>query len=159
LQAMATNNGLVMVNFYPSFLDDGWRVAWKAAEKERKPLYEAAGRRYREQGQPLPYSVSMQVDRDFYANEFSRRQELPDFGVVIDHLDHIARVAGINHVGLGSDFDGFALPARGMETAAMLPAITAGLMERGYTAEQVCKILGGNLLRVMRDVESEASKQ
>ena len=73
---------------------------------------------------------------------------------LIDHIDHVAKVAGIDHVGLGSDFDGisFMLP-EGIDSAADLPKITAELVKRGYSAEDCKKILGGNLMRVFRDVE------
>ena len=80
-------------------------------------------------------------------------------GDLIDHIDHIAKVAGVDHVGLGSDFDGVngQLP-EGMDSPADLPKITAALMARGYSAEDCRKILGGNLLRVFREVEA-VSKQ
>ncbi len=158
LMAVATNNGVAMVNFYPSFVSDAWRQAWKASETERAPLYEAAARHYRERGEAVPYGVPMRVDREFYAREFRKRMELPSFEIVIDHFDHVAQVAGIDHVGIGSDFDGFAMCPAGMETAAELPRITEAMMKRGYTAEQMKKLLGGNLLRVMREVEAEAAK-
>jgi len=79
--------------------------------------------------------------------------------VLIDHIDHIAKVAGVDHVGLGSDFDGIngQLP-QGIDSPADLPKITAALMARGYSAEDCRKILGGNLLRVFREVEA-VSKQ
>lgn len=72
---------------------------------------------------------------------------------LLDHIDHIVRVAGIDHVGLGSDFDGFGPPPpTGLDDVTRLPGITAGLVARGYSAEQVRKILGGNFLRVFRQV-------
>jgi membrane dipeptidase len=73
---------------------------------------------------------------------------------LIDHIDHIAQVAGVDHVGLGSDFDGVsgAMP-EGMDSAADLPKITQALLNRGYKPDDVKKILGGNLLRVMGEVE------
>ena len=77
----------------------------------------------------------------------------------LDHIDHIAKVAGIDHVGLGSDFDGVSgqLPA-GIDSAADLPKITTALMARGYSAADCNKILGGNFMRVFREVEA-VSKQ
>ena len=158
LQAVATSNGLVMVNFYPAFISERWRVAWKASEAERAPLYEAAERQYRERGVPVPYSVPVRVDREFYSKVFSQRQQLPGVDDVLEHIEHIARIAGIDHVGLGSDFDGFALAPRGLETAAGLPKITAGLLARGFTEAQVRKVLGENMLRVMRDTEAVAMR-
>jgi membrane dipeptidase len=85
-----------------------------------------------------------------YADKIPR----PPFKELIDQIDHIAKVAGVDHVGIGSDFDGIQgqLPA-GIDSVADLPKITAALMERGYSAEDCRKILGGNLLRVFREVE------
>jgi len=78
---------------------------------------------------------------------------------LIDQIDHIAKVAGVDHVGLGSDFDGIdgQLP-EGIDSAADLPKITAALMARGYSPEDCRKILGGNLLRVFREVEQTAKQ-
>jgi len=74
-------------------------------------------------------------------------------GRLLDHIDHIAKVAGIDHVGLGSDFDGFTdRPMAGLEDVTGLPNITAGLLERGYSPDEVKKLLGGNFLRVFREV-------
>jgi len=75
--------------------------------------------------------------------------------MLIDHIDHIAKVAGVDHVGLGSDFDGVSgqLP-EGLDSPADLPKITQALLDRGYSAEDCRKILGGNLLRVFREVEA-----
>ena len=78
----------------------------------------------------------------------------PALKSLIDHIDHIAKVAGVDHVGLGSDFDGVggATP-QGIDSAADLPKITQALLDRGYSAEDIHKILGGNVLRVFREVE------
>jgi membrane dipeptidase len=74
---------------------------------------------------------------------------------LIDHIDHIAKVAGIDHVGLGSDFDGVSgATPQGIDSAADLPKITQALLDRGYSAEDIKKILGGNLMRVFREVVS-----
>jgi membrane dipeptidase len=79
----------------------------------------------------------------------------PPFKVLIDHIDHIAKVAGVDHVGLGSDFDGVSgATPQGMDSAADLPKITQALLDRGYGADDIKKILGGNLLRVFGQVEN-----
>jgi membrane dipeptidase len=72
---------------------------------------------------------------------------------VIEHIDHAVKVAGVDHVGLGSDFDGATMPI-GMEDASKLPRITDALLKKGYSEQDVVKILGGNILRVMEQVES-----
>jgi membrane dipeptidase len=83
-----------------------------------------------------------------------RQTSAPAAQVLIDHIDHIAKVAGVDHVGLGSDFDSVsgAMP-EGIDSAADLPKITQALMDRGYSEKDIHKILGGNLLRVFGDVE------
>ena len=74
----------------------------------------------------------------------------------LDHVDHAVEVAGIDHVGLSGDFDGGG-GVEGWDNAAESPAVTAALLERGYTEEDLAKIWGGNLLRVMRDVQAAAT--
>src|SRR5207245_11458596 len=78
----------------------------------------------------------------------------PPFKSLIDQFDHIAKVAGVDHVGLGSDFDGVSgATPEGIDSAADLPKISQALLDRGYSAEDIRKILGHNLLRVFREVE------
>jgi membrane dipeptidase len=157
LRAVATSNGVVQVNFYAAFLDDGFREAWKTTEPERHARLLEAEKPYRERGEPLPYAISLEIDRRFYAERMSGSVPLPAFECLVDHLDHVARVAGIDHVGLGSDFDGFSLLPQGVRNAGDLPKMTAALAARGYTAHQLEKLLGGNLLRVMAQVEAVAA--
>lgn len=156
LRAVATSDGVVMVNFYASFIDDAWREAWSATAEERHALVEEAARPYRERGEPVPYSVALTADRRFYAERMASMVARPTLERVVDHVDHIAQVAGVDHVGIGSDFDGFSILPAGMESAADLPKVYAGLAARGYTSEQMRKLLGGNVLRVMAAVESAA---
>jgi membrane dipeptidase len=75
---------------------------------------------------------------------------------IIEHIDHAVKVAGIDHVGLGSDFDGATMPL-GMDDVSMLPRVTDALLKRGYSERDIEKILGGNLLRVMARVEAIAN--
>ncbi len=84
--------------------------------------------------------------------------EAGDIELVADHIEHIIRVAGIDHVGLGSDFDGISVAPRGLEDVADFPRLTAVLLERGYSEADLRKILGGNLLRVLRDTEEAATR-
>ena len=86
--------------------------------------------------------------------EFAAKIGRAPFNSLIDHFDHVIKVAGIDHVGIGTDFDGIPVPPEGIDSAADLPKVTAALMARGYTAEDMQKLLGGNLLRVMRAVEA-----
>jgi membrane dipeptidase len=159
LRAVATNDGIVMVNFYPSFIDEAWRQAWNATAAERSALHQAAAEAARERGMPITYGQSMQIDRQFYAERLAATLPLPPLSSLIEHIDHIAQVAGIDHVGLGSDFDGISFLPRGLHSAADLPRITEALHDRGYTAEQLRKLLGGNLLRVFAEVQAEAAQE
>jgi membrane dipeptidase len=156
LRAVAANNGVVMVNFYPPFIDEAWRKGWLAKNPAREAYREAIAVPYRQGGVPVPYSVSMEADRAFYAEHMSATLPLAPLSALIDHIDHVARVAGIDHVGLGSDFDGIQFLPEGLNSAADLPKITAALVQRGYTAEQLQKLLGGNLLRVLAEVQRAA---
>ena len=155
LRAVATSDGIVMVNFYASFVDDAWREAWSATSAEREALTEAAAAGYRERGEPVPYSVALKVDREYFAAR-SGTLRRPSFERVVEHIDYVAKVAGIDHVGIGTDFDGFGILPEGLESAADLPKIYEGLLKRGYTSAQMHKILGGNLLRVLDAVQSAA---
>jgi len=128
LRAIATNDGIVMVNFYPAFIDARWRDGWAATKPERESLYEAAIKTYRERGEPVPYDAFMSVDRQYYAEHLTDKLPLAPFSALIDHIDHVAQVAGIDHVGLGSDFDGFPILPHGLSSAADLPKITAALV-------------------------------
>ena len=86
------------------------------------------------------------------------RQPDTPLSLLVDHIDHIAQVAGIDHVGLGSDFDGGLFFPEGLKDVSDLPNITVELMRRGYSDEDIHRILGGNLLRVFAEVE-EASEE
>ncbi len=149
LRAVAKNNGVVMVNFYDAFLDNDFRRAFAAQEAERNAAEKAREAELRAAGKPLNYSSV----EDALEKEWAAKIPHPPFKVLIDHIDHIAKVAGVEHVGLGSDFDGNPAMPQGMNSAADLPKITQALLDRGYTADQIKGILGGNLLRVFRQVE------
>jgi membrane dipeptidase len=151
LRGLAARGGLCMVNFFPAFVDDAWRQAWNELEPERRALHEVAAAPYRVEGRPVPYSVSSRVDR-----EVAARIGRPALGSLIDHFVHVVEVAGIDHVGIGSDFDGIPGLPEGLESAADLPRITEALYARGFGAEALHKVLGGNFLRVFRAVEAQA---
>ena len=157
LRAIATNDGVVMVNFYPAFIDASWRDGWSATKTERDALYESIAKSYRARGEPIPYDAFLSADRKYYAEFLKDKLPLAPFSALIDHIDHVAQVAGIDHVGLGSDFDGFPILPEGLSSAADLPKITAALVERGYRPEQLKKLLGGNLLRVFAAVQARST--
>jgi membrane dipeptidase len=101
---------------------------------------------------PLPFHTELELLRPM-----ARTLPAVPFPVLVDHFDHLLRLVGPEHVGIGSDFDGITLSVEGMETAADLPKITAGLLERGWTAGELKGMLGENLLRVMEIVQGHVS--
>ena len=149
LRAVAKNGGVVQVNYYSAFISQAYRDASIAQEPIVKKATDDLKAQFRAEGKQLTYGELEKLQRS-YADRIPR----PPLSALIDNIDHIAKIAGVDHVGLGSDFDGVSgqLPA-GIDSAADLPKITAALLERGYSAEDCHKILGGNLLRVMREVE------
>lgn len=151
LRAIAQTGGAVMVNFYSAFIDETWRTAWNALTPDRHAAQRALEARFKARGEPVPYRASNAIDR-----EFASRILRPPLSSLIDHIDHIARTAGIDHVGVGTDFDGISSLPQDIDSAADLPKVTVALVDRGYTREDLEKLLGGNLLRVMREVETAA---
>jgi len=148
LRAVTKNDGVVQVNFFSGFDDAEFRKAMIAQAKDQAAAIQAYEDKLKAEGKPVNY-----VDVDRIEREWTAKIPRPPLKSLIDHIDHIAKVAGIDHVGLGSDFDGVsgATPA-GIDSAADLPKITQALLDRGYSAEDIKKILGGNLMRVFREV-------
>jgi len=149
LRAVEKNGGVVQVNFYSAFIDENYRRASAAQAKDQDAAVQEFLTKSKAEGKSVSY---LQVDH--IEREWNSRIQRPPLKSLIDHIDHIAQVAGVDHVGLGSDFDGVsgAMP-EGMDSAADLPKITQALLNRGYKPDDVKKILGGNLLRVMGEVE------
>src|SRR6185437_720005 len=147
--------GVTMINFYSAFLSQPYLDALKATAPECNHSVQTLKEEAAAQGRPIPWEAIQKLKLS-YANRISR----PPFSVLIDHIDHVALIAGIDHVGIGSDFDGVGgqLP-RGMDSPADLPKITTALLDRGYTPDDCRKILGGNLLRVFREVEELARER
>ncbi|MFZ0771123.1 MAG: dipeptidase [Candidatus Sulfotelmatobacter sp.] len=150
LRAVAKNGGVVQVNFFSGFLDQDYRNRMLAQEKDQKATIQEYVDSLKAQDKPINYVEVNRIDREWMA-----RIPRPPFKSLIDHIDHIAKVAGVDHVGLGSDFDGVSgATPQGMDSAADLPKITQALLDRGYSAGDIKKILGGNLLRVFGQVET-----
>jgi membrane dipeptidase len=144
LRAVARNGGVVNVNFYSRFLDSEYRARAEAVEAQIATARRAIG------SGPDSAAESARLS----ARRSSLLAALPQtpFSVLIDHIDHIARIAGVDHVGIGSDFDGVSALPMGMEDVTRLPRIAQALLDRGYSEQDVKKILGGNMLRVIERV-------
>jgi len=145
-----SKGGVVQVNFFSGFVSQAYWDAMKAQAPERQKAVDEAKAKFVAEGKEFTYADEEKIQRS-YMDKIPR----PPLSMLIDHIDHIAKVAGVDHVGLGSDFDGVSgqLP-EGLDSPADLPKITQALLDRGYSAEDCRKILGGNLLRVFREVEA-----
>jgi membrane dipeptidase len=148
LRAVAKNAGVVMINYHAGFLSEEFRVA---SEKKSGDIVAAMSAMSKRCG-GNEACTTMEGER--IDHEAMAKGELPkvNWDKIIEHIDHAVKVAGADHVGLGSDFDGATMPI-GMEDASKLPKITEALLEKGYSEQDVEKILGGNVLRVMEQVE------
>jgi membrane dipeptidase len=156
LQAVKKNGGVVMVNFFSAFVDEDFRKAWDAQAPERNAAVKVALEQWQREhpGQEPPYNIDEKVQ-----HEWGMKIPRPPLKTLIDQIDHVAKTAGIDHVGLGSDFDGVSyLTPEGIDSAADLPKITEAMMQRGYSAADMKKILGENLLRVFGQVETTARR-
>jgi membrane dipeptidase len=148
-----SSGGVVQVNFYSGFLSPPYRNALKKMQPEIESALAHAEAKAQRDGRPFLYG-----DEEKLRRSFMDRIPRPALSVLIDHIDHVAKIAGIDHVGLGSDFDGiFGQLPEGIDSPADLPKIVAALEARGYTGEDFRKILGGNLLRVFREAEAVAA--
>jgi membrane dipeptidase len=148
LRRIAKNGGVVMVNFYPGFLDQRVIDASRARNERFKAELDALRERYKD-------------DQKRFEEERSKlfaTSPLPvtPLSVLIDHIEHIIKVAGIDHVGLGSDFDGVPFLPDEMHDVAQMPKITYELLRRGYSERDIRKVLGENLLRAFEQAERVA---
>lgn len=147
LRMLPRNGGVVMVNFYCPFVDSAWV---RYGREQRSALDEA-----RHQYGADSAAVRGAVERWAAAHPTPPR---PGIGLVADHIDHIRRVAGADHVGYGSDFDGIDCAPQGLEDVSKFPALTAELLRRGWKDADVEKVIGLNVLRVMRQAELVARR-
>jgi membrane dipeptidase len=145
LKRLKEKDGVVMVNFFSGFIvPEATNITKEGMALERKLRAEIddADRRRQEM-------------RRWFRQHPYPRGTIHD---LLDHIDHIAEVAGVEHVGLGSDFDGISVVPEQLEDVSYFPYITQGLLDRGYSEAQIQGILGGNLMRVFRDVEAAAKE-
>ncbi|HEX3280264.1 MAG TPA: dipeptidase [Pyrinomonadaceae bacterium] len=148
IKALAKTGGVVNVIFYPEHLEPGWSEQKKKLDAEIAPRVQRASEE--EKGD---------VAHKKMARDAVRREEygkhLPPVTVsrLVDHIDHVVKLVGIDHVGIGSDFDGVQSTLSDLADVSQLPNLTRELLRRGYSESDVDKILGGNMLRVMEAVE------
>ncbi len=145
LRRFGQNGGVVMVNFYPGFIDQKVVVASRERDVRLKPQTDALKEQYKNDPKKLEEET----------NKLHAVNPLPatPLSVLLDHFDHIAKVAGVDHVGIGSDFDGIPSVPIGMEDISKLPVLTYELLKRGYSEKDVRKILGENFMRAFGEAE------
>ena len=144
IKDLAAKGGVIQINFYPAFLDDNYAQAFFPLDD----IYEEASNK-----------LKSDPDNEEYQREFNEAKKAvfslprPSYKRVVDHIDHVVSLVGCKHVGLGSDFDGITIGPEGLEDVGKMEVITEELKLRGYSDDQIIDILGGNFLRVMREVE------
>lgn len=145
LTQLPRNGGVVMVTFVPSFISREINVhAERAAEQQTRLRQQLSD----------PDAVSKAMDEWRKANPVPRAT----LGQVADHIDHLKAVAGVDQIGLGSDFDGITSVVQGLEDVSTYPQLIRELLRRGYPDADIRKITGGNILRVMRQAEATARR-
>ena len=139
------NGGVVMVNFFPDFVHPGDAERSLRRSKRKEELSEQFA------------DDNEQADALLRQWELKNpRSNLCTVHDLLDHIDHIAKIAGVDHVGIGSDYDGVPALPKQLEDVSTYPVITQGLLDRGYSEQSIRKILGGNMLRVLQRVEQVA---
>ncbi len=149
MRALAKNGGVVMINYAAAFLSEEFRVA---SEKKSGNIVAAMAAMSKKCGGNEACTI---MENERIEHEAMMKGELPKamWDKIVEHIDHAVKVAGVDHVGLGSDFDGATMPI-GMEDVSKLPKITDALLKKSYSEPDIEKILGGNILRVMEQVEN-----
>ena len=145
IDAVGKNGGVIQLNFYSAFIDSSFKnrenIFLQNKQAEIKELIA--------NGMQKEYAQAMVVEK--YKDESLAIQ--PPMSMLLDHLDYIVNRIGVDHVGMGSDFDGISASPRELTDVTSYPLITKALLEKGYSKKEVTKILGGNLLRVMKAQE------
>jgi len=142
IKAIAKNGGVIMVNFHPGFIDD----SFDKKESDFLQKHKIEGDSLMKSGMDDWYTMDFLYKK--YAAEVDAMR--PPLSKLIDHIDYIVKLVGADYVGLGSDFDGINLTPLQLDDVTTYPIITKALVEKGYTEEDIVKILGGNLLRVLK---------
>jgi membrane dipeptidase len=147
LKAIQKNGGVVFINFNPGFIDSTYSKKEEEMLAANKALVDSLGKMV--QGDAFikeQYTAEMMMDKYDPIR--------PAFSTLMDHFDYVAKLIGVDHVGIGSDFDGIRVTPKNMDDVTYYPEITKELLKRGYSEKDVKKILGGNFMRVLKAVEA-----
>jgi membrane dipeptidase len=147
IKAIGKNGGVIFLNFYSGFIDSTYEMKINNFLAGHKAEVDSLV-----QQKVQPDYASMIVAERYKQEVLAFR---PPLSALLDHLDHIVKLIGVDHVGLGSDFDGIEAPPRELKGVEDFPLITKALLERGYSKKDISKILGGNFLRVFKEVQKK----
>lgn len=142
LKAIAKNGGVVQINFNPGFIDSSFNRKEAEFFKRHVAEFDSLVKSGMQEFNVQDYLYAK------YASEANPIR--PPLSMLIDHIDYVAKLVGVDYVGLGSDFDGINITPQQLDNVTSYPLITKALLERGYGKEDINKILGGNLLRVLK---------
>ena len=148
LRRMPKNGGVIMVNFYPAFLDAKYNADENDRTKRLKPQIDQLKEQYK--NNPEAYN---EAERKLLA---ANPIDVPSYTKIVDHIDYIKNLIGIDYVGIGSDFDGVPLLPKGMNGMEDLPRVTYEMLRRGYSEQDIRKVLGENFLRAFARAEAAA---
>lgn len=151
LRRVKDNGGVIMVVFYPSFLDERTNREENERSARLKPQIDAIREQYKSDRSAMNRALADLEDKNpIYVADYKR---------IVDHIDHIKKIAGIDHVGLGSDFDGVPFLPPPMKGVEDLPLVTYEMLRRGYTEQEIRKVLGENFLRAFEQAERVAGNR
>lgn len=147
IKAIAKNGGVIQVNFHPGFIDPGFEKKETAFLQKHKVELDSL----------MNHGMDEWYSMDYLYKKYTEEAESmrPPLSMLIDHIDYIAKLVGVDYVGLGSDFDGINLTPQELDDVSTYPLITKALLERGYNKKSINKILGENFLRVLKANETK----
>ena len=151
LKRLPQNGGVIMVEFYPPFLDERTNREQNERSARLRPQIEELRKQFANDTKGFN-----DAERKLFA---ANPIYVPDYTRIVDHIDHIKRVAGIDHAGLGSDYDGVDFLPQGMNGVEDLPLLTYEMLRRGYTEQEIRKVLGENFLRAFAKAEQVAGRR
>jgi len=145
IEAIGKNGGAIFINFYPGYLVNGFNRKYYALRKSSQALLDSTKQVYGDD------HLGWRKFRNNYLVE-GTKDFRPDIERIVDHMDYIISLIGDDHVGLGSDFDGISIVPHGIDDVSKMPELTRTMLERGYSSDRIKKILGGNFMRIFREV-------
>lgn len=146
IRAVGKNGGVISINFYSGFLDASYEIKRKSFLVKYQQEYDELTAKYGKSAAADSLVLRHRKDADALK---------PNIDLVVDHIDHVVKLIGIDHVGIGADFDGAESFPLGMDSVADFPKVTAALVKRGYKEKEIYKILGGNFIRVLKANKGE----